>query len=99
MDASGFVRWFHRETLPRAIVGGKAASLSEMLSWRLPVPLGFAITADAYCHFETAPGLKQKLDALTANLDARDADAVQYAAAEARAATEAAALPQDVSDA
>ena len=31
-----------------AIVGGKNASLGELLSFGIPVPLGFAVTADAY---------------------------------------------------
>ena len=30
------------------IVGGKNASLGELLSFGIPVPLGFAVTADAY---------------------------------------------------
>jgi len=34
-----------------SLVGGKTASLGEMYSIRLPVPNGFAITADAYRYF------------------------------------------------
>ncbi len=30
------------------IVGGKNASLGELLSFGIPVPLGFAVTAKAY---------------------------------------------------
>jgi phosphoenolpyruvate synthase/pyruvate phosphate dikinase len=52
-----FVKWLHRGPLSRAEVGGKAASLSEMLAWGFPVPIGFAITADAYRYFASEAGI------------------------------------------
>src|SRR5947209_10470881 len=57
MEGSPFIRWLHRGPLERQEVGGKAAALSEMLAWGFPVPVGFAITADAYRYFATEAGI------------------------------------------
>jgi pyruvate,water dikinase len=44
-----FVRWLDRyDPAERARLGGKNASLGEMLAAGLPVPPGFAVTVDAY---------------------------------------------------
>ena len=49
---SEFILWFsdiNMNSLPR--VGGKAASLGEMFNFKLPIPNGFCVTADAYKFF------------------------------------------------
>jgi pyruvate,water dikinase len=43
------------------LVGGKNASLGEMLNAKIPVPLGFAVTAYAYKQFITKTGIAQKI--------------------------------------
>jgi pyruvate, water dikinase len=61
MPGKRFVIWF--EELRRgdvATVGGKNSSLGEMISsTKVPVPPGFAITADAYRYFLRQNGLDQ----------------------------------------
>jgi pyruvate,water dikinase len=49
---SRFIRWFEELRLNDiSLVGGKCANLGEMISQtKVPVPLGFAITVDAYLY-------------------------------------------------
>lgn len=48
-DMTDFIVWYDRyEPDQKALVGGKNASLGEMMRAELPVPPGFALTTDAY---------------------------------------------------
>lgn len=48
-DVSDFIVWYDKyEPHQKALVGGKNASLGEMMRAELPVPPGFALTTDAY---------------------------------------------------
>jgi pyruvate,water dikinase len=48
-----FIKWFEelrKNDIP--LVGGKCANLGEMISQiKVPIPLGYAITVDAYRHY------------------------------------------------
>ena len=57
-----FVIWFEdlrKEDIP--LVGGKCANLGEMIQAGIPVPPGFAVTAQAYEKFITETGIAQKI--------------------------------------
>lgn len=57
-----FTLWFEdlrKEDIP--IVGGKCANLGEMLQAGIPVPPGFAVTAQAYEKFITETGIAKKI--------------------------------------
>ena len=79
-----------------AIVGGKNASLGEMIS-QLPhgvrVPTGFATTAHAYREFLRHAGLDQRINALLDALDVDDVRALAKTGAEIRAMVEAQPFP------
>lgn len=54
--------WFDdvgKEGIP--IVGGKVANLGEMLQAKIPVPPGFAVTAQAYKKFIIETGIAEKI--------------------------------------
>ncbi len=56
------ILWFDelsKEDIP--LVGGKNANLGEMLRAKIPVPPGFAITAQAYHEFITKTGIAEKI--------------------------------------
>lgn len=85
-----YVRWFSEISLDDiASVGGKNASLGEMyrelVPLGIPVPNGFAITADAYRDVLTACGAWARLHEA---LDALDASNMADMAARARRAHE-----------
>jgi len=79
-----------------AIVGGKNASLGEMIS-QLPqgvrVPTGFATTAHAFREFLSAGGLGDRINARLDTLDTEDVRALAAAGAEIRAMVEAQPFP------
>ncbi|MGQ9724638.1 MAG: phosphoenolpyruvate synthase [Tepidimonas sp.] len=78
------------------IVGGKNASLGEMIS-QLPqgvrVPTGFATTAHAFREFLKHGGLAERIHAKLAALDADDVHALAATGAEIRAMVEAQPFP------
>ncbi|WP_144733542.1 phosphoenolpyruvate synthase [Extensimonas perlucida] len=82
-----------------AIVGGKNASLGEMIS-QLPhgvrVPTGFATTAHAYREFLRHAGLDQRINALLDALDVDDVRALAKTGAEIRAMVEAQPFPVEL---
>ena len=72
---SKLLLWFNeisKEDVP--LVGGKSASLGEMSSkTKVPVPYGFALTADAYRLFIRENGIENKIaDALKPLIDSND---------------------------
>ncbi|MEJ5030791.1 phosphoenolpyruvate synthase [Comamonas sp. MYb21] len=81
------------------VVGGKNASLGEMIS-QLPqgvrVPTGFATTAHAFREFLAHEGLADKISAKLAALDVDDVRALAQVGAEIRAMVEAQPFPLDL---
>src|SRR3989338_2336722 len=81
------------------VVGGKNASLGEMIS-QLPqgvkVPTGFATTAHAFRQFLAHAGLADKISAKLKDLDTEDVRALAQVGAEIRAMVEAQPFPADL---
>ena len=81
------------------VVGGKNASLGEMIS-QLPqgvrVPTGFATTAHAFREFLAYEGLAGKISAKLAALDVDDVRALAQVGAEIRAMVENQPFPADL---
>lgn len=72
-----FVKWFEEiGAQDIALVGGKNASLGEMIrnlvKKGVNVPLGFAITAEAYKYVLEKAGISQKIKGTLADLDTHD---------------------------
>ena len=62
MDTSGYVIPFENcDNSMVGVVGGKCASLGELMKAKIPVPPGFAITTAAYEQFLDDNGLKTKI--------------------------------------
>ena len=81
------------------VVGGKNASLGEMIS-QLPqgvrVPTGFATTAHAFREFLKYEGLHDRISARLAALDVDDVRALAAAGAEIRGWVESQPFPKDL---
>ena len=71
-----------------ALVGGKNASLGEMIQQLTPkgvqVPTGFATTAEAYRYFIKSAGLEQKLRSIFVDLDVENGDNLRQRGNQAR---------------
>lgn len=57
------------KSIDRPLVGGKCASLGEMVQAGLPVPAGFAVTIDAYEDFRDSSNLRAELRDLVFGVD------------------------------
>jgi pyruvate,water dikinase len=81
-------------------VGGKNASLGEMLSQLtaggIRVPNGFATTADAFREFLSSNGLTERIARRLQGLDVEDLAALEAAGRQLRSWVEEGALPQAV---
>lgn len=67
-----------------ALVGGKNASLGEMIKSGVRVPPGFAVTTDSYLHFITHTGIKERIYEALAGLDPEDVESLDRASGKAR---------------
>jgi pyruvate, water dikinase len=96
---SAYTRWFddYRDE-HRPLVGGKNASLGEMMRAGLPVPPGYALTTDAY-EVLRQPDLQTAVNGCLAEADHTDPVAMQQASREVRALIEAVPLPDDIAGA
>jgi pyruvate,water dikinase len=80
------------------LVGGKSASLGEMTSkTKVPIPYGFALTADAYRLFLKKSGLESKIAAVLEHLkDPNDTVMLQKVGAEIRKMIASAPMPKEL---
>ena len=84
------VLWFEEVGIADIpLVGGKNASLGEMIQQLIPkgvnVPTGFATTAHAYRYFVREAGLEEKLRQLFSDLDVEDVNNLRQHGKQARA--------------
>ena len=93
--------WFHEFGIADVpIVGGKNASLGEMMqrlgSKGIPIPNGFATTAQAYRRFLAFNGLDIQLRNLFAGLAVENLNQLRQVGSQARALILDAAFPEDL---
>ncbi|MFQ6678408.1 MAG: PEP/pyruvate-binding domain-containing protein [Fidelibacterota bacterium] len=67
------------------MVGGKNASLGEMIKAGIRVPQGFAVTTESYLHFITKYGIIDKIYSMLSNVDVDDIKALDIASQKIRA--------------
>ncbi|MCD6247855.1 MAG: phosphoenolpyruvate synthase [Hadesarchaea archaeon] len=91
------VVWF--EELSKSDVGtagGKGANLGELVRLGVPVPPGFAVTAQAYKRFLEEEGLVGKIKEILSGVDVDDSDALTKAADQIRNLIKKAKMPEDI---
>jgi pyruvate,water dikinase len=77
-------------------VGGKAANLGEMYNLNLPVPPGFAITADAYKYFLAKTNLSSKIYGMLNKLEVESTAELEQAAREIQEMIVNSEMPEDM---
>ncbi len=94
------ILWFENYSPADApVLGGKNASLGALMAAGLPVPPGFAVSADCYRKALADGGLTGQLDALVAAADPHDPASVAAAGAQARALIGSLGASGDLADA
>jgi len=80
-------------------VGGKNASLGEMIKAGIRVPPGFAVTTQSYLDFITLSGLKEKIFTILSEMNPDDAAAVNETSKKIQGLIKGAEIPEDISQA
>jgi len=93
------ILWFEqlsKEDVP--LVGGKNANLGEMINAGIPVPPGFAITAEAYREFITETGIAKKIYRIIEETvtDTNDPKQYEEASKKVRELIEATPMPNEI---
>ena len=93
------IKWFKdisENDLPS--VGGKGKNLGIMFSLGLPVPNGFAVTAQAYKEFIDKTKITGKIEALLKNLNVDDTEKLQEVAEKIQGVITAAKIPDKMAE-
>lgn len=94
-----YVLWFEEcdlESVP--LVGGKNASLGELLHADIPVPPGFAVTTSAYRFFLEQGGLKDRINEMLQEVTADDVESGERASKSIRRLIEDTEISEDLQD-
>ncbi len=98
MVKRNFVLWFKdigKEDIP--LVGGKCANLGELFGKiGVPVPNGFALSADAYQTFLEKTGAQKKIQSLLSGTDIADMDALNNVSQKIRKLIQGLPLPREI---
>lgn len=81
------------------MVGGKNASLGEMLKAGIRVPPGFAVTTDSYLEFITGAGITHEIQNILADVNPDDVASLDSASAKIRGLIENASMPSSIAEA
>jgi len=61
------------------LVGGKNASLGELIRADIPVPPGFSVTTETYLEFLSAGGMKERIEEILTRIDHHDVASLENA--------------------
>ena len=98
-----FIKWFEEVgTRDVALVGGKNASLGEMIrnlsEKGVAVPSGFAITAEAYRYLLQETGIQEKIRDALVDLDTHDMENLSTRGSQIRALIKNAGCPKELEE-
>jgi len=98
-DRKQYVRWFRECDLTSIpLVGGKNASLGELLKAGIPVPPGFAVTTEAYQRFLDEGGIRREIIHIAGTVRPDDTDTGEAAGRRIRALIESTPVSLDIED-
>ncbi len=81
-----------------SLVGGKGANLGEMVSFDIPVPPGFIVTAEAYYQFLDENKLKPKIGEILKQVDASDPQSFQEVSEKIKKLILNGKIPKEIAD-
>lgn len=96
---SKYVAWFkdlNKDSI--AVAGGKGSNIGEMVNLHLPVPNGFAVTAQTYKEFIEYTNIKDKILQLLQGLDIEDTERLQTIAEQIQKLISSTPIPEDITE-
>ncbi|HLD01058.1 MAG TPA: phosphoenolpyruvate synthase [Candidatus Nanoarchaeia archaeon] len=94
-----YVVWFkdlNKEAID--VAGGKGANLGEMFNLGLPIPNGFAVSAQAYQKYIETTGIKSRIQDLLQGLDVEDNSQLQSTAQKVQEVMISTPIPEEITD-
>jgi len=94
-----FIRWFseiHKEDV--LTVGGKGANLGEIYNLKVNVPPGFVVTTDAYNHFLTEAGIKEKIKEIVKSINYEDLEDLEKKTKDIRELMIRSKIPKEIEE-
>ena len=94
-----YTLWFDkagREAI--GLVGGKNASLGELIKADIPVPPGFSVTTEAYLEFLTGWGIKETVESALSRIDLQDIASLEQASKSIRKLMAEAPFPKGIEE-
>jgi len=95
-----YTLWFEKvgkESM--GLVGGKNASLGELIKADIPVPPGFAITTEAYDEFLNEGGMRRKIQEVLSRVGLQDIVSLEVASKTLRELIVTSPLPKEIEEA
>ena len=80
------------------LVGGKNASLGELIRADIPVPPGFSVTTEAYQDFLIEGGIKEKIEKILSPIELQDVASLEEASKTIRELIRATPFPRGVEE-
>jgi len=94
-----FVKWFSELNKNSGnIAGGKGANLGEMYNAKIPVPPGFAVTAQAYAYFIDQAGIDDDIKKLLGKIDYENTKELDEITAKIRNHIVTAKMPKEMEE-
>ncbi|MGQ9648121.1 MAG: PEP/pyruvate-binding domain-containing protein [Thermodesulfobacteriota bacterium] len=95
-----YTLWFEKSGKEALhLVGGKNASLGELIRADIPVPPGFSVTTEAYQDFLFGSGLKAKIEKILSPIGLQDVASLEKASEAIRGLIRTAPLPKEIAQA
>jgi pyruvate,water dikinase len=94
-----YTLWFDKagkEAL--GLVGGKNASLGELIKADIPVPHGFSVTTEAYSEFLSGGGLKEKIEEILSQIHLQDVASLESASKTIRELMASTLMPKRIEE-
>ena len=94
-----WIKWFKdldENSLP--IAGGKGTNLGIMFKLHLPVPNGFAVTAQCYREFTNRTKITEKIQQFLQGLNIEDTDTLQQRADQIQKLISSTPVPEDIAE-
>jgi pyruvate,water dikinase len=95
-----YTLWFQKagkEAL--GLVGGKNASLGELIRADIPVPPGFSVTTEAYDEFLIEGGIKEKIEKILSSIKLEDIASMEEASQTIRELIKQTPMPKKIQEA
>jgi len=94
-----YTLWFDKAGKEaHGLIGGKNASLGELIKADIPVPPGFAVTTEAYNEFLSGSGIQRKIEEILSRINLQNMDSLEEASKTIRRHMSEASLPKKIEE-